>query len=124
MKSWWKRWADKADKEGWNVFLTDGSECNREGNWPYQLNALDDGGVFTGPDRDCDAHKAVVENAKKSQPLALSVLKELRRISKPELSQVYRNALDRGDPWADSILTNDCELDKLEIDIFGRVITR
>jgi hypothetical protein len=107
--------------EGWEIFLADGSEANREGTWPYQLMKDDEADLLPN---DTEAHKLVVAGAKEGKPHHLAALTFLRRESKPELDLIYRSVLGDSRGWEASLNTHDPQLDSYERCIFGRVITR
>lgn len=108
-----------AQNEGWAVFNADGSQQNRLGNCPLQIQRLDELELL---ESDLAAHRCVVEGAKDGKEHCLHALKCLRNESQPELALIYRNYLHLEE--GDYLHTDDDELDALETVIFTKVVTR
>ena len=111
----------QATREGWGIFDATDSVANRQGNWPLQIQRIDEQSTFAD---DHEAHAFVINKAKRGSTLHLKALMILRQESKPELAAIY--SLTVGTPLTteQSQLTHDDQLDGFETQIFGKVVTR
>lgn len=118
----WLQHAPVACDEGWSIFE---SRDNPYGDAPYQLQKLDEEQLF---DDDLAAHRHVVTCVQRGSTHAIAALIFLREESKPELLNVYFSYLHGGVgyTWEDVVDGDytDAALDRLELTIFGRIVTR
>jgi hypothetical protein len=93
-----------------------GSIANDDETWPYQIQKSDEDAIL---DDDHVAHRLVVEGAKLRRPHHVAALRYLREFSKPELKMVLQ-----AEHWSKCLGVTDDELDLIETEVFGEVITR
>lgn len=85
INSSWEEWspnAEAASREGWTV-----SECDSENDTPFQLQALDEVGIFESDDH---AWTHVVTNARNGDVLALKALAFIRNCSPNEYEFIVK----------------------------------
>ncbi|RWM32607.1 MAG: hypothetical protein EOR77_21495 [Mesorhizobium sp.] len=84
-----------AQAEGWDIFEASGSEQNKDGDRPFQLQAVDDSDIFTGYERDGLAWGHVYTQAHAGSLLHQQALNFLREHSYPEFAVIiYENSPD------------------------------
>ncbi|MES0188962.1 hypothetical protein NKK48_30325 [Mesorhizobium sp. C386A] len=72
-----------AQAEGWDIFEASGSELNKDGDRPFQLQACDEADIFKGYTRDTDAWQHVYDQAHAGSQLHQQALNFLRAGSLP-----------------------------------------
>ncbi|ESY35732.1 hypothetical protein NKK48_01375 [Mesorhizobium sp. C386A] len=85
-----------AQAEGWDIFEASGSELNKDGDRPFQLQACDEADIFKGYTRDTDAWQHVYDQAHAGSQLHQQALNFLRAGSLPEFEAIIHECSPDG----------------------------